>query len=269
MAEFDTIVCSGCGSANIHFDPQTRTISCSQCGKVEKYTRQKLNANGKVVNSIVNAKKFFLEANYANAEHYAREVLDMSVDQAPALYITAFVGDVVNKRRGNLASFFEVLKDIPIEYDELRDIMELFLSSPYGLIDYEEQVIEFIAKNADLNRDRKELSDFFDTLCPYFINKRATISSFSHELLEMYNELAAEVGIPKTVYALVSAIQKNPDSPIASRQFFLKTKVQTFYDSFMVPVGNIVKNMRQDDYKPKLQAAYNKLHDFYRTEANK
>lgn len=267
--KFDTLVCSGCGSTKVVLDPRTRIITCDQCGKEEKYTRRKLNANGKVINARENAIKFFIDGNYSDAKHYAQEVLNMAIDNAPALYITAYCEDVVNKKRGNMTRFFDTLQEIPLEFDEVEEVMKLFLASPYCLIDFEARLIEFIARNTDLSRDRKQMSDFFDQICPYFIGKRATISSFDPELLEMYEELATEVGIPKTVYALVSSIQKNPDSPFANNQFFLKSKVQIFYDSFVTPVGKIVDRMMDDDYKPKLQAAYNKLHEVYKNEANK
>ena len=69
------------------FDPKRRILLCNQCGKEEYYSRATLNANGKVVFSRRNAIRFFSEGKLEDARHYAMEVLNISMDNAPAMYI--------------------------------------------------------------------------------------------------------------------------------------------------------------------------------------
>lgn len=38
--------------------------------------------------------------------------------------------------------------------------------------------------------------------------------------------------------------------------FYLHSKTRYFYDNFVLPVGSILKNMKESDYKAKLLMAY-------------
>ena len=259
--------CSGCGSTNVTFDPQRRVLVCNQCGKEEYYSRATLNANSKVVYSRQNAINFFVNAKYDMASQYAHDVINIAKDNAPALYMMAYYDEHVLGKSRSMKSFFMFTDQTPLEYDEVKELMQLFLASPYSLIEYETDVISTMAKNLQDERDKQTLCDFLDKLCPYLIGKRPSMSFLTDELIEMYCELAQHCGIPKTCYALLNAIQANPDSPYTGNTFFLKPKTRFFYEHFVIPVGKIIDAMASGPYKEKFQKAYRQRKQKYEIDA--
>ena len=225
--------CHGCGSTNVQFDPQRRLLICNQCGKEEYYSRATLNANGKVLYARQNAMNFFSEGRYQTASKYAQEVLNISIDNAPALYILAYYDEFSQGKNGALQRYFQKMGNMALEYDEVKELMSLFLASPYKLLDYEEDVIKIIATNLQSEEDAAVLCEFFDKICPYFISKWPSTAYFKPSLAEMYAELASHCGIPKTCFALINAIQANPESPYSKNTFFLKQKATYFYQNFV------------------------------------
>lgn len=248
--------CSGCGSTNVTFDPQRRILICNQCGKEEYYSRATLNANGKVAFSRDNAINFFKAGRYDMAAQYSRDVINIARDNIPALYMMAYYDEFILGKMNSLASFFTYSLDIALEYDEIIEMMQLFLAAPHSLIDFEGRVILLLAKNLQDPKDAPVLCDFFDKLCPYLIAKRNSINFLTAEMAENYAELAAHCGIPKTCFALLNAIQANPDSPYATNQFYMKARVQHFLDCFVEPIGKVIDAMQNGPYKEKFQKAF-------------
>ena len=259
--------CSGCGSTNVTFDPQRRMLVCRQCGKEEYYSRATLNANKKVVYSRQNAINFFVNGKFDLANQYAHDVINIAKDNAAALYIMAYYDECVLGKSRSMKSFFMFAEQTALEYDEIQELMQLFLASPYSLIDHEPDVISVLAKNLQDPKDAQTLCDFFDKLCPYLIGKRPSIGFFTDEMIETYRELAEHCGIPKTCYALLNAIQTNPDSPYAGNSFFLKSKTEFFYEHFVLPVGKIIDSMAAGPYKEKFQSAYNHRKQKFKADA--
>ena len=107
--------CSGCGSSDVEFIPQTRKLICHQCGKEEYYSRATLNKNGKVILAKDNAKKFFMSGDMDNAKHYALEVLNIFLDNVPAKYIVSYYDEVKNARNSSIKKFFDSIKEIALE----------------------------------------------------------------------------------------------------------------------------------------------------------
>lgn len=259
--------CHGCGSSNVTFDPQRRTLVCNQCGKEEFYSRATLNASGKVVNGKQNAIDFFSKGNYDLSVKFAREVIGIAVDNAPALYILAYYDDFVQGKAGAVAAFFRAIADTPLEFDEVIDLMKLFLSAPYQLLEYEPEVIRTIAANLQSDQDKPTLCDFFDKLCPYLISRRPSMSYLTKELLENYAELSAHCGIPKTCFALLKSIQTNPDSPYADNTFFLEAKTRFFFNNYVRPIQTILDAMADHPMKAKFISAYAQTKSKYEHDA--
>ncbi len=259
--------CHGCGSTNVTFDPQRRILICNQCGKQEYYSRATLNASNKVVFARQNAIRFFTSGKYDSARDYAQDVLNISADNAAAVYIMAFHDEFCLSRNGSLNRFFRTIDNTPLEYQEILDLMDLFLAAPNKLIDYQEEVIQVIAKNLQSGADRKMLGDFFDKICPYFISRWPSMGNLNENLIDMYAELTEYCGIPKTCFALLNAIRKNPDSPYASNSFFLKSKSEYFYERFVLPVGKILNSMKDAQLKAKFLAAYRQQKQQYEKDA--
>ena len=240
----------------MEFLPPTRKLICHQCGKEEYYSRATLNKNGKVILAKDNAMKFFMSGDMDTAKHYALEVLNIFVDNVPAKYIVSYHDEVRNAKNNKLKDFFDSIKNIALEYDEIRDLQSLFIASAKVLSDYEKEIIEISAYNMQSDEDRKELEGFLDKICPYFIKNRVSIDFLKEEKAAYYEELDNRLNIPKTCFALIKAIEENPESPYEGKTFFLESKTRYFYENFVLVVGNILKNMKESDYKPKLLADY-------------
>ncbi len=266
--ELGGLQCHGCGSSNVVFDSKKRILTCSQCGKEEYYSRSTLNSNGKVLFSKENSINFFMEGQFENSQHYAMDVINISKDNAPALYIMAYYDEFIMKREGALKSFFFEVNDLALEYDEVQELKRLLLASAYNLIDYEEEVIKLIAINMQSEEDSADLREFVDKLCPYLIKKRPSIDFFTQNLMEMYGELAGHCDIPKTCFALLKAIDENPDSPYVNNSFYLHSKARYFYDNFILPVGKIVQEIRTKELNEKFANSYRKKRTKFEEDAN-
>lgn len=265
--EYDRLECPGCGSADVSFDSQTRKLYCRQCGKETFYSRATLNKHGKVIYSKENAVKYFTEGKFDTARHYAQEVLNIMMDNVPAMYIMAYIDEQIDKKMGRMKGFFATIRDLPIDWDEVTTLKSLFLASPYALIEYEEDVIRTVAVNLQADEDAKQLSEFFDTICPYFISKRPSCDFMTESLAEMYRDLAGHCDIPKTCYALLMGIQKNPDSPYVNNSFYLRSKARHFYDHYVLAVGDIVRTMKTTDLRQKFESSFTKLCHKYEEDA--
>lgn len=254
--EFSGLKCSGCGSSDVEFIPRTRKLICHQCGKEEYYSRATLNKNGKVILAKDNAKKFFMSGDMDNSKHYALEVLNIFIDNVPAKYIVSYYDEIKNAKNSSIKDFFVSIKDVALEYDEIRDLQELLVASARVLSDYEKEIIEVSAYNMQSLDDTKELESFIDKICPYFIKNRLSADFLKGNGASYYEELANRLNIPKTCFALIKSIEENPDSPYVRDTFYLHSKTRYFYDNFVLPVGSILKNMKESDYKAKLLMAY-------------
>lgn len=265
--ELGGLQCHGCGSSNVVFDPKRRILTCNQCGKEEYYSRATLNANGKVLFSKINAINFFTEGKFENSQHYALDVLNISKDNAPALFIMAYYDEYVRRKEGSLKSFFYEIKDLALEHDEVQELKKLILASAYNMIDYEEDVLRLIAVNMQSQEDSADLCDFVDKLCPYLINRRSSMDFLTKNRIEVYEELAGHCDIPKTCFALLKAIDENPDSPYTNNSFYLRSKAKYFYDNFILPVGAIINSMRTRELRDKFANSYIKKRAKYEEDA--
>lgn len=259
--------CSGCGSSDVEFVPKTRKLICHQCGKEEYYSRATLNKNGKVIFAKDNAKKFFINGDMENSRHYALEVLNIFMDNVPAKFIVSYYDEVKNAKNSSIKDFFETVKDIPLEYDEIRDLQELFIASARVLNDYEKEIIEISAYNMQSVDDIKELEEFIDKICPYFIKNRLSADFMRDKGASYYEELANRLNIPKTCFALIKSIEENPESPYVSGSFSLQSKTRYFYENFVLVVGEVLNKMKESDYKAKLLMAYEQKLNKFKADA--
>lgn len=265
--DMEGLVCHGCGSSNVVFDPKRRILVCNQCGKEEFYSRATLNANGKVIFGRRNAIRFFTDGKLEDARHYAADVLNISMDNAPATYILAYYDEFSAGKTGGLYTFFSQIKKIVLEYDEVQDLLTLFRASAYNLGDYEEDVIELVATNMQSKEDAAALCSFVDALCPYLIARRPSSSFLTKELAEMYRELTDHCGIPKTCFALIKSIDTNPDSPYVDNSFYLKAKARYFYDHYVMEIGDILAAFNDPALRAKFLTAYRNKCAKYRQDA--
>lgn len=250
--------CRGCGSGNVVFDPRTRILKCNTCGKEEFYSRATLNKNGKVVFCKENAMNFFFEGKIDNAQRFALDILNISRDNTPAMFIIAYHEECVIKREGALRNFFNNVQEIPLEYDEVRDLIKLFKAAAVNLANHEDRMIRLLAANMQAREDVAELSEFIDAVCPSYIAHQPSSNYLTPEKAEMYKDLSGHCDIPKTCLALVKAITDNPDSPYFGNTFYLKAKAKYFFEHVVLPIGEIINNMKQSEYKQKFVSSYAK-----------
>lgn len=248
--------CSGCGSNNVTFDAKNRQLICNQCGNKEFYSRATLNKNNKVILSKRNAIASFVDGRFEDARHYALEVLNISLDNASALYIMGFYDEFVARKSGALKYYFSQVKPIELDYEEVEELRQMFIVSAYKLIDYESDAIELIASNMQAPEDAQTLCEFIDKMCPYLIAKQTSTDFLTPELAEMYRDLAGHCDIPKTCFALVKSIETNPDSPYVTNCFYLTSKTQYFYDHYMKAIGEIIQCMKSRELKTKFIALF-------------
>ena len=102
-----------------------------------------------------------------------------------------------------------------------------------------------------------------------FYIKMAINGLLKPSLIELYTELVEHCGIPKTCFALLNAIQKNPDSPYAGDTFFLRPKTEYFYEHFVLPVGKVIDAMKDEQYRGKFLAAYKQRKQQYELDSKK
>ena len=251
--------CHGCGSTNVEFSPKTRKLICHTCGNEEYYSRSTLNSNNKVALGRQNAMSFFEEGRFDDSRHYAMDVLNISMDNAPAMYIIAYCEEFITKNDGAMKRFFKQIQEVALEYDEVQDLKRLLTASAYRLRDYEEDVIQLIAANMQAEEDAKDLCAFIDQICPYLISKRTSMDYLTPNLTDMYKELAGHCGIPRTCFALMKSIEANPDSPYAGNSFYLHAKTRYFYDNYVIPIGSVIKEINDDGLREKFVNSYEKI----------
>ncbi|WP_155988346.1 hypothetical protein [Oribacterium sp. P6A1] len=265
--EYTGLQCHGCGSTNVTFDPKTRLISCNQCGKTEYYSRATLGANGKVAFSRDNAIKFFKEGMRENARRYAQDVLNIMQDNAVALFIMAYEDEFYNGKEGSMKRFFATMMDVALEYDEVTELMDLFVISAHNMVDFEEQMLKMAILNLQGKEDREKLSNFADDISKFCISKRSSADFLTSDMAELYRDIAENCDIPGTCLMLIKGIKDNPSSPYRNNSFYMKGNTRLFYDKYVVPVGNIITAMKPNDHKAKFVSVYNKFRVEYEKDA--
>lgn len=268
--EIQGLMCNGCGSTDINFDPVTRKIHCNQCGKEEFYSRAQLGATGKVAFAKDNAIKFFKDGDRANARKFAEDVLNTMQDNASALFIIAYSDEFVEGRSDAIKNFFTKLDSIALERDEVMDLKNLFSISVYNLRDYESEMITLIIKNMQSSEDRNELETWIDTICSYCVSKYPSSDFLTKKRVELYCDLIKNCNIPKTCFALIKGIKINPDSPYTTNSFYMKSKTEYFLNHYIIPVGKIIKEMSPEtNYSKKFLSAFNTLLNQYNNDSEK
>lgn len=211
--EINGITCEGCGSTDVEFDPATRKVHCNQCGREMYYSRARLGATGKIAFAKDNAIKFFKGGNFPEARKFAADVLNMMQDNAAAQFMVAYCDEFCEGLSGSMTVFFKRAEDIPLEYDEVRDLIDLFESTLYNMRDFEIQMVSLVVANMQSMEDRSRLENFIDAVRPFCIARYASEDFMTAERESFYQDIAANCNIPKTCLALLKGIRENPGSP--------------------------------------------------------
>lgn len=257
--------CPGCGQA-VDIDFKTRKGTCSWCGNVVSIPRKFFSSDGKVRNDIPCLIKNFREKRYREALSNAESIFTVAIDYAPALFVRAYYESYICdiKNSDKMTRFFVQLSELEIDPEEVELLKEMFMLSIFKLDAYEHDILNWALSNMADN----DLLKFVDEFSPRVIAKRTNIDFFEDGIAESYKEIAKRCSIPKTCYALLTAIKSNPDSPFLYNKFFLKTKTQRFYNDFVLPIGEIISSMSAVELKTKFYQVYKQLRSTYENKMN-
>ena len=61
-----------------------------------------------------------------------------------------------------------------------------------------------------------------------------------------------------------SAIESNPASPLKNGEYYLTGKNKKFFDEYVIPVGEIIDNMKSEKNRPQFQKAFADKSQIYR-----
>lgn len=263
--EVNGLTCEGCGSTDVEFDQVTRKIHCNQCGREMYYSRARLGATGKVAFAKDNAIKFLKEGSFVEARKFSTDVLNMMQDNAAAQFIVAYCDEFCEGLAGSMSDYFTRAEPIPLEYDEVRDLIDLFESTLYNMRDFEVQMVSLVIANMQSMDDRQLLESFIDGVCPYCIARYASEDFMTTEREQFYQDIAANCDIPKTCLALLKGIKNNPGSPYNTGSFSMRGRTAHFLEHYVEPVGRIVQSMKPSQYKQKFLLAYQQSFDQFQS----
>ena len=225
--------------------------------------------NGPDVQGILdNAVAAFAAKDFASAVNGANEVLSSDAKNLPAGFIIAFNEQVFKKRMHQIDQFFANVPALPgaISAEDLDKLCQLFMVGRLKLADYEAQILNLLYTNGQ-EMGPAAVCKFVDGFSPNIIAARSNAAFLSGDLLDAYMKLSAFCSIPRTCFALLGAIESNPDSPLKNGAYYLTGKNKKFFDEFVTPVGEIVNKMRSEKNRPQFQQAFADKSRVYRQKA--
>ena len=262
--EGQVFTCPGCFTTipASCIDFKTRRAVCPSCGNLVSLSRKSINTSDKVVHDIENAVRFFTSDNYDSAKRFAESALSVAVDNIPALFIITYYNAYKSeiKTRKQLEELFHhTIQDIIMDEEEAEQAKTVWLKVAPQLADYENVILNTLYSC----QNDKDITTFTDAFSPYIIGKRGDIDWFDGEMEKLYKEISERGDIPKTWYALYQSIDKNPESPIATDSFHLKTSAKMFFDGYVLRIGRIFESIKNETLKAKFLGAFNKKKEFF------
>ncbi|MCQ2800492.1 MAG: hypothetical protein MJ216_00860 [Bacilli bacterium] len=256
--EANLYLCPHCGTAfdSAQLDLKTRRGVCMMCGSEVVFPKRHLTASPNAVLTLEEGARLFLSGNFESAKTCAETVISMSNDNVAALYITnyykAFRSEVKNSR--SLDDLFNrIVPAAEFEIEEEEMFKQFVIKTISHSSIYEEQLLAKFLEYDDPN----ELAEFVEAFCPFAIMGKQSYAWLTSKMLSLYLEITKKTNIPKTWYALYTALLKNPDSPFVGNKFFLKTKTARIQQEVVEPIGAIFKTIKDQALNAKFVSAYN------------
>lgn len=213
-----------------------------------------------------NAVGAFANRDFASALKSSDEILALDASNVVALYIRSFNDYVFNKKMRALDEYFSQLSSVALAVDkeQLGQLEQLFISSKGKIAHYEPQILSFVLENSCQDpANAASVCQFVDSFSPYLIGTQNSHDFLTPELAGIYKNLSGYCSILKTCFALLGAIENNPDSPLKNGQYYLRSKSQKFYDDFVKPVGEIIYNIKSPKNRPQFVEAFDKKKQLY------
>lgn len=215
-----------------------------------------------IVGMTENMKEAFWGADVKSSLNLANSILEHDADNLTAKFVVGFGDMVLNKKFSKLDSFMSGLPGVRIDNETIGELIAYMKAVYPRVMPYENQVLSFLYNNRQTPVQTRE---YVDSISPNFIAKRADHSFMTGEMAETYRKLAAYCSIPKTCYALIGAIQNNPESPLKNGKYYAKTINRKFYDEYILKVQAIVSEMENESYRIKFSDGLSKLVQEYKS----
>lgn len=261
--------CQGCGSEipadMINF--KTREATCPWCGLHVVFPKRHSTASPNAAIALEEGSKLFLEGHYQNAADCAKSVLTMATDNAAALFIESYYNAFVHEPKNSKAIervLREVLPNCEFEIEEEEYFKKFLIKTVKHTSEY---LYEIVNKFYEYD-DAKELGEFMDNFVPYALNLKQDLNWFTPDMCKLLVDVTKKCDCPKTWFALYNQILKNPESPLSDGSFFLKTRTERVYNGYLLPVGEIFKNIRDNALKAKFGGAWQKAKAAYEAKMN-
>lgn len=248
-------------------DLKHRTFYCDWCQK--SYILQKkrsTNSNLTSTDGYINkAFKLFMEGHFAEAKQL---VISKSNDEDATIteqFIIAFYDANISLTKNQTFIddlFKKKLEDMFFEIEDENNFKEMAILTANYIQKYE----YYILKKFNDFDDPNELADFCEKFSPGVILARKNFDWLNEDMIKLYTEISKKCPIPKTSYALLMSLMKNPDSPIASNTFHLKTKSKRIYSEIIVPISDVFENITDKELKSKFDNTYKKIKDKFESE---
>ena len=255
--EGESYKCTGCGSeipASL-IDFKTRTAHCPWCGLEVVFPKRHSTASPSAVVALEQATEAFCNNSYEMANRLAESALTMVQGHAGALFITSYYKAFHAEIRASslMNKYFEdVFPYAEFDIEEEEMLKKLIRKTMVRLTDFEEAILKKFSEYDD----PKELAEFVEGFSPLLIMNRTSVNWLTPSMAEVYLAITRRTAIPKTWYALYASIKKNPDSPLKTGQFFLKTKCKRIYEEYVLPIGKILDSIQDDALRNKFHQAY-------------
>ena len=258
--EAEKYYCPGCGALipADRIDFKTRTAYCDFCCQTIRFPKQHSHNSPSLSIALEETLKLFMAGNVESAKSEAETVLSLSSGNPAAhfviSYYKAYIAEI--KSSSVIKKYFETTwKDALFEIEEEEMCKQMLLKTVLRSAEFEEQILGKLMEYDD----PKEMADFIEKFSPTAISTRRDIRWFTPAMASIYKELTLKCNLPKTWYALYSVIRKNPDSPLFSNDFFLKTKTRIFYEDYLLKVGDIFSGIKDERWRKEFNGAFLKL----------
>lgn len=256
--------CQGCGSeipSNL-INFKTRHATCPWCGLEIVFPKRHSTASPNAQIAIEEAYNLFMIDNFDSSLKCAEHALTMVNTSIVATFIVdyykSFVASIKNTKSIDL--FFKTkLQDFEFEIEEEEMFKNMLYKKALKVSIYEEEIL---AKFEEYD-DPKELQEFVEKFSPILISKREDFNWLTEHMVDVYKRITKRVPIPKTWYALYSSAVKNPESPLQNGLFYLKTKTDRIYKDCIIPIGEILDLIKEENYKEKFSKGYLKIKTVY------
>lgn len=261
-----------CPSCREPINPQSidlkhRTYFCDWCNKTF-ILQKKRSSNSNLTSSdgyINKAYKLFMEGHFNEAKQLVISKANDDETTITEKFIIAFYDSSISltKNQSFIDDLFKnKLDDMFFEVEDENYFKDMALLTANYIQKYE----YYILKKFNDFDDPKELADFIEKFSPGIILNRKSFDWLTEDMIKLYVEISKKCPIPKTSYALLMSLMKNPDSPIASNTFHLKTKAKRIYSEIIVPIAEVFANVQDKELKPKFDNTYNKIKDKFEKE---